>query len=85
MTQDRVRYYFYFHFAAMEPTTIWLSAATDKPVKVSKWKVKAGSKVGRGALLCIYDTEDTKGLKLKSTMVGTVVEVVSATDFLPKG
>ena len=53
----------------------WISPTEDKPIKVTKWKVKKGSKVGKGALLCLYETTDKKNLKLKSNMVGTVLEL----------
>ena len=53
----------------------WISPTEDKPIKVTKWKVKKGSKVGKGALLCLYETTDKKNLKFKSNMVGTVLEL----------
>jgi hypothetical protein len=59
----------------------WISPTGDKPIKVTKWKVKQGSKVGKGTLLCLYETEDKKNLKLKSNMVGTVLETKE--DFMP--
>lgn len=56
-------------------TVCWISPVENKPIKVTKWKVKKGSKVGKGGLLCLYETDDKKNLKLKSNMVGTVLEL----------
>ncbi|KAK3086847.1 hypothetical protein FSP39_024385 [Pinctada imbricata] len=70
----------------METSEVEVRAPGDKSIKISRWKVKSGSKVGRGALLALYETAVTKGLKLKSTMVGTVSEVLATdADFIPSG
>ncbi|XP_061197142.1 RNA polymerase II subunit A C-terminal domain phosphatase-like [Saccostrea echinata] len=62
-------------------TISWIKPTENKLIKVTKWRVKLGSKVGKGALLCLYETEDTKNLKLKSNMVGTVLEMKQ--EFIP--
>lgn len=62
-------------------TVSWITPTDDKPITVTKWKVKQGSRVGKGTLLCLYETGDKKNLKLKSSMVGTVLETKE--DFIP--
>ena len=47
--------------------------------RITRWKVKAGTKISKGCLLALYETQsDKKTLKLKADKnhVGTVMEVV---------
>lgn len=50
--------------------------APDKNIRITKWKVKPGHKVNQGAILCIYETDESKGLKIKAANVGTVHEIM---------
>ena len=44
--------------------------------KIVKWKVKCGTKIDLGTVLCLYKHVDSdKILKLKCTTVGTVEDV----------
>ncbi|XP_033754452.1 RNA polymerase II subunit A C-terminal domain phosphatase-like [Pecten maximus] len=52
-------------------------APRDCTIKIVKWKVRKGYKVSHGAVLCIYDTDNSKGLKIKATEVGTVVDILA--------
>ena len=46
------------------------------PGKLVKWKVNAGSIVGQGTVLCLYQPENSSSqLKLKANAVGTVKEL----------
>ncbi|XP_060080260.1 RNA polymerase II subunit A C-terminal domain phosphatase-like [Ylistrum balloti] len=51
-------------------------APRDCSIKIAKWKVRKGYKVSHGAVLCTYDTSNAKGLKIKATEVGTVVDIL---------
>ena len=47
--------------------------------QITRWKVKAGTKISKGCLLGLYETQsDKKTLKLKADKnhVGTVMQVV---------
>ncbi|XP_069112062.1 RNA polymerase II subunit A C-terminal domain phosphatase-like isoform X2 [Argopecten irradians] len=55
----------------------FVCAPRDCAIKVVKWKVRKGYKVSHGAVLCIYDTDKSKGLKIKATEVGTVIETMA--------
>ncbi|CAC5403310.1 CTDP1 [Mytilus coruscus] len=50
--------------------------APNKNIRITKWKVKTGHKVNQGAILCIYETDDAKGLKIKANEVGTICEIM---------
>ena len=50
--------------------------APNKNIRITKWRVKPGQQVSQGAILCIYETDDAKGLKIKSSDVGTVHEIM---------
>lgn len=50
--------------------------APNKNIRITKWKVKPGHKVNQGAILCIYETDDAKGLKIKANEVGTICEIM---------
>lgn len=52
-------------------------APRDCEIRIAKWKVREGYKVSHGAVLCIYDTDNAKGLKIKATEVGTVVDILA--------
>ncbi|XP_021365841.1 RNA polymerase II subunit A C-terminal domain phosphatase-like [Mizuhopecten yessoensis] len=61
-------------------------APRDCAIKIGKWKVRKGYKVSHGAVLCIYDTDTSKGLKIKATEVGTVVDILAKEgEFLEPG
>ena len=50
--------------------------------KITKWKVKAGSKVYVGSLLALYESpEGSQAQKLKATEVGTVKALVAEEGF----
>lgn len=49
----------------------------SEPGKITKWKVKKGTKVFSGSLLALYQLEGQEGvLRLKATGVGTVLELL---------
>ncbi len=49
----------------------------SKPGKITKWKVKKGTRVYVGSLMAFYEVEGSKTLlKLKATGVGTVLELL---------
>ncbi|XP_063441767.1 RNA polymerase II subunit A C-terminal domain phosphatase-like isoform X1 [Mytilus trossulus] len=50
--------------------------APNKNIRITKWKVKPGQRVNQGAILCIYETDDAKGLKIKANEVGTICEIM---------
>ena len=50
--------------------------APNKNIRIIKWKVKPGQQVSQGAILCIYETDGAKSLKIKSSDVGTVHEIM---------
>jgi biotin carboxyl carrier protein len=41
--------------------------APNKNIRITKWKVKPGQHVSQGAILCIYETDGAKSLKIKSS------------------
>lgn len=53
----------------------WIFFVENKLIKVIKWKVKKGLKVGKGGFFCLYEMDDKKNLKLKLNMVGIVLEL----------
>ena len=51
------------------------------PGKITKWKVKRGTRVYSGSLLALYETDESKTvLKLKANEVGTVLELLVEPD-----
>ena len=54
-----------------------ISFPGNHPGKITKWKVKRGTRLYAGSLLALYETGDTKGIqKLKATGVGTVLKLL---------
>ena len=49
--------------------------------KITKWKVKKGTRVYSGSLLALYEIGENKAvMKLKATGVGTVLELLVQAD-----
>ena len=50
---------------------------SNSDFKIVKWKVRVGSNISNGSIICLYDTQNDKNQKLKSNTSGTVEELVS--------
>ncbi|ESO87837.1 hypothetical protein LOTGIDRAFT_179207 [Lottia gigantea] len=63
----------------MEPDIMKLVVPGEKPVKITKWKVRQGTHVSKGVLLALYQTEeqetDKLPLKLKAPDDGFVKKI----------
>ena len=64
----------------METGVVQVSIDIQDSFRVTRWKVKPGTKISKGCLLGLYETQTDKQirkLKAEKNHVGTVIEVLA--------